>query len=32
VVALANDPNGTKWMEQIALMADEIIFNLNDKV
>ena len=32
VVALANDPNGTKWLEQIALMADQIIFNLEDEV
>ena len=30
VVALANDANGTKWMEQIALMADKIIFNLDE--
>lgn len=28
VVALANDPNGAKWMEQIALMADKIVFDL----
>ena len=26
VVALANDPQGGKWMEQIALMADRIVF------
>lgn len=28
VVALANDPNGAKWMEQIALLADRIVFDL----
>ena len=30
VVALANDPNGAKWMEQIALLADNIVFDLAD--
>jgi len=28
VVALANSPNGTRWLEQIALMADKIVFSL----
>ena len=32
VVALANDPNGAKWMEQIALLADNIVFDLADDV
>jgi len=27
VVALANDPQGGKWMEKIALMADRIVFD-----
>ena len=28
VVALANDIDGSKWMERIALMADDIVFEL----
>ena len=27
VVALANDPQGGRWMEEIALMADRIVFD-----
>ena len=32
VVALANDIDGSKWMERIALMADDIVFGLADDV
>ena len=30
VVALANDPQGGKWMEKIALMADRIVFDTSE--
>lgn len=32
VVALANDPQGGKWMEKIALMADRIIFETSESL